>query len=218
MTNNVWTRYVVLVICAFCLGIYAGYSYFAVPLQAKVAQSKTALDHAETQIAIYKGRVEAAQQMLADEKAKPPQIVTEMKTKTEIAYVPKETIIYKDPVTGETVTKKEAVDVDLNVTPPLIGVKYNGKIFDLAGISGESSKFENGKLVGEISSMATLDVTALVERELERKKKHLSLGGYATNQGFVGSIGVVQGNVEYKLIGKVPKIKEFYGAGVEVKF
>lgn len=154
----------------------------------------------------------------------PPKVVTDATTETKIKYVPKETIVYKDPVTGKTVTEKETTDIDLGVKPPSISMKYNGKNYQMAGISGETSKFADGKLVGEVSTSATIDVTDIVNHELARslkeREKDVSIGGYLTNQGFVGSLGIIQdeGNREIKLIAKVPKVKEFYGLGVEVKF
>lgn len=208
-------RNLILAVCIFCCGIYVTYNRYVPVLEAEIEAYKV-------QIALYKGQAESAEQALEKEKAKPPKIVTQTKTQTEIAYVPKETIIYKDTMTGEIVEGKELVDADLTVNAPRIGVRYNGEVFDLAGISGENAKFENGKLVGESWTTATLDVTKLVDREvaykLSAEEKDFSVGGYLTNKGFVGSIGVVRGNREYKIIGKVPKVKEFYGAGVEVKF
>lgn len=165
----------------------------------------------------------ALQDKFNQEKNKSPTIATDTVTKTEIKYLPKEVVVYKD-ATGNEVTAKEQTDVDLAVSPPNVSMKYNGKDYQLAGIQGETTKFEDGKLVGCVSTNATIDVTDLVNREvnyrLAENEKNISVGGYLTNQGFVASAGVIRnhGNLEYKLIGKVPKIKEFYGAGVEIKF
>lgn len=211
------------------LMVAAGVALFAVltismknSYAEEIEEYKAEIEAYEVQVALYKGQAEAAEQALEKEKAKPPKIVTQTKTQTEIAYVPKETIIYKDAVTGEIVEGKELVDADLTVNAPRISMKYNGKVFDLAGISNESAKFENGKLVGESWTTATLDVTKLVDREvsyrLSEQEKDFSVGGYLTNRGFVGSLGLVCGSREYKILAKVPKLKEFYGAGVEVKF
>lgn len=165
----------------------------------------------------------ALQDKFNQEKNKSPTILTDTVTETKIQYVPKETIIYRDSA-GNEVTAKEQTDVDLAVSPPSISMKYNGNDYKLDGLKGETTKFEDGKLIGKVSTNATIDVTDLVNREvnyrLAENEKNFSLGGYLTNQGFVASAGVIKnnGNLEYKLIGKVPKIKEFYGAGVEVKF
>ena len=165
----------------------------------------------------------ALQDKFNQEKNKSPTILTDTVTETKIQYVPKETIIYRDSA-GNEVTAKEQTDVDLAVSPPSISMKYNGNDYKLDGIKGETTKFEDGKLVGCVSTNATIDVTDLINHEvnyrLAENKKNISIGGYLTNQGFVASAGVIRnhGNLEYKLIGKVPKIKEFYGAGVEVKF
>lgn len=215
-------RNLILAVCIFCCGIYAAYQRYIPPLKAEIETYKAQIAEQEIQIALYKSQTESAEQALEKEKAKPQKIVTETKTKTEIAYVPKETIIYKDSVTGETITGKEPIDADLMVHAPRIGVRYNGKVFDLAGISGENAKFEGGKIVGESWTTATLDVTKLVDREvmyrLSEQEKDFSVGGYLTNKGFVGSLGLVCGSREYKILAKVPKFREFYGAGMEVKF
>lgn len=167
-------------------------------------------------------QLQAVQAELEAEKNKPPQIKTETKTRTEIAYVPKETIVYRDAAANEEKSALEKTDVALNVSSPTVYLRYNGKEYDLPGLAGESAKFEKGKLVGEVTTAATLDVTALVDSETRRRmqeqEKNFTVGGYLTNRGFVGSIGIVRGNREFKLLGKVPKFEEFYGAGLEVKF
>lgn len=201
-------KYTLFALTIFSLGVFAGYKYFVPELQAKLKRTQEQLKF--------------MQHDLLAERNKPSQINTETKTKTEIAYVPKETIIFRDAQTGETITGLESTDVQLNVKPPAINMKYNGKNYEMPGISGETAKFEKGKLVGEVATKATIDVTDLVNKEVnyfrEKEQKNFTLGGYLTNEGFVGSIGVVRGNLEYKIIGKVPKIKEFYGAGMEFKF
>lgn len=202
------SKYALLVLAIFSLGVYGGYRYF-------VPELKTALAEAQLQLA-------ALHQTLDNDQKQPPKIATETKTKTEIIYLPKETIIYKDAVTGEMITGLETTDVQLNVKPPTINMKYNGKSYEMPGISGETEKFEKGKLVGEVSTAATIDVTDLVNKETARRmaeqEKNLSIGGYLTNEGLALSLGIVNKDLEYKIIGTVPDFKKFYGAGVEFKF
>lgn len=203
-----WLLCLLVIVIAFFAGFYGGYRYF-------VPDLKTALHEAQVQLA-------ALHQVLDAEQQKPPKILTQTETKTQIAYVPKETIIYRDAITGKPVEVAEETDVELGVKPPSIHMKYNGKSYEMPGISGEKAKFEKGKLVGEVSTAATLDVTELVNSEvkyrLAEEEKAVSIGGYLTNKGFVGSLGLVRGDREFKIIAKVPKFKEFYGAGMEFKF
>lgn len=194
------------------LGAFGSYLYFVPSLQNELKNAQMRIDH--------------LQKELKAEQQKPPQVQTETVTKTEIQYVPKtsETIIYRDLATGEEITKQETekTDIELSVNPPSVHMKYNRKEYELSGIAGENTKFEQGKLVGEVSTIATLDVTELVDREadrrLEEQKKRFSVGLYGTNQGLVGSVGAVNKNIEYRILGKISNIKEFYGAGLEVNF
>lgn len=192
----------------FGIGFFVSYRHFVPPLQSALQEAQSTLQTLQTE--------------LQAEKSKPPQIKTETKTRTEIAYVPKETIIYKDAATGAEKSALEQTDVAIDVAAPTVHLRYNGKDYSLPGVVGETEKFSQGKLVGEFSTLATLDVTGLVESETQRRlaerEKDFALGGYLTNRGFVGSIGLVRGDREYKFIGKVPKIKEFYGMGLEVRF
>lgn len=201
-------KYALFALTIFSLGIFAGYKYFVPDLQAELKRAQEQLKF--------------TQHDLLTEQNKPPQINTETKIKTEIAYVPKETIIYRDAQTGEIITGLENTDVQLAVKPPMIYMKYNGKNYEMPGITGETSKFEKGKLVSEVSTAATIDVTDLVNKETMRlvaaQEKDLSLGGYLTNEGLALSLGIVNKDLEYKIIGTVPDFKKFYGAGVEFKF
>lgn len=203
-----WLVCLFIIAGAFLFGFYAGYRYY-------VPELKAALDEAKLQNS-------ALHKMLDSEQQKPPRIITETRTKTEIAYVPKETVIYRDSISEKETSAKEKTDVQLDVRPPSVSMKYNGISYEMSGIAGETTKFEQGKLVGEVSTAATVDVTDLVNREvsyrLAEEEKNITVGGYLTNEGFVGSIGLIRGNQEYKVIGKVPKLREFYGAGVEFKF
>lgn len=175
-------------------------------------------------IGILSKEIDGFKTKAEQEKNRLPTIATEASTKTQIQYVPKETIVYKDLVTGKDVVAKEDTDVDLSVAPPSVSMKYNGNNYKLDGIVGENNKFEDGKLVGQVSTNATIDVTQIVNSEVNKRlkedEKNVSLGGYLTNKGFVASVGVIKnkGNLEYKIIGKVPEVNEFYGAGLEIKF
>lgn len=112
-----------------------------------------------------------AQHELEREKSKPPTILTETKTKTEVAYVPKEVVIYRDQASGQEIKTTEKTDVQLNVKPPSVWMRYNGQNFEIQGLPGEKTKFEHGKLIGEISTASTVDVTDLVNKEVALQRE-----------------------------------------------
>ena len=50
-------------------------------------------------------------------------------------------------------------------------MRYNGKDFQMQGLIGESAKFEAGKLTGEVSTAATIDVTELVNQQVALQRE-----------------------------------------------
>lgn len=166
--------------------------------------------------------INGSEKALQAEKDKPPKIQTETKTVTQVAYVPKETVVYRDAATGKETAGLEKTDVQLDVKPPSVYMRYNGKDFEMSGINGETSKFEKGKLTGEVSTATTIDVTDMVNKEVNRRmeqnRKHISLGGYVTNEGPALSLGLINKDLEIKAIATVPDYKKFFGAGIEKKF
>ena len=185
---------------AIIIGLYAAYSY----------------------VTHLHDRINNTEQALQAEKDKPPKIQTETKTVTQVAYVPKETVVYRDTETGKETVGLEKTDVQLEVKPPSVYMKYNGKDFEMAGINGETSKFEKGKLTGEVTTATTIDVTDMVNKEVARRmeenRKHVSLGGYVTNEGPALSLGLINKDLEFKAIATVPDYKKFFGVGMEKKF
>lgn len=77
-----------------------------------------------------------------------PVITTQEKvvTQTQVAYVPKETVVYKD-ANGNTVTAKEVTDVQADIAQPKVGVKVNGKDYKFDLLQGETQKFQDGKVL-----------------------------------------------------------------------
>ena len=77
-----------------------------------------------------------------------PVITTQEKvvTQTQVAYVPKETIVYKD-ANGNTITAKEATDVQADIAQSKVGVKVNGKDYKFDLLQGETQKFQDGKVL-----------------------------------------------------------------------
>ena len=84
---------------------------------------------------------------------KPIEIPVEVKGDTVIKYVEKEV--------------PAAPDVQVVASAPTITVDYNGQKTELAGITGETQKFEKGQLKVEQTTNATLDVTPIVKREVD---------------------------------------------------
>ncbi|MBP2637483.1 MAG: hypothetical protein H6Q72_3390 [Firmicutes bacterium] len=160
LTGNWWKKYIPYVLVfslGLGLGAWAMHSWYISDLRAALASVKEKLNNTE--------------QLLYTERQKPPVIKTETKTVTQMAYVPKETIIYRDS-TGQTTAVQEKTDVELTVPAPALYMKYNNQLFEMQGITGEKTKFEQGKLTGEINSAATIDVTDLVNKEVALQREN----------------------------------------------
>ena len=91
-----------------------------------------------------------------------PVTVTEIKevkvpvaseTKTEVQYVPKES--------------KDDADVQIHTQKPEVVVDYNGQQTKFATLDNETQKFDKGKLKVEQESKTVLDVTPIVQREVQ---------------------------------------------------
>jgi len=160
LTGSWWKKYIPYVLVFFLglgLGAWTMHSWYVSDLREALASVKEKLNSTE--------------QLLYTEKQKPPVVKTETKTVTQMAYVPKDTIIYRDS-NGQTVAAQEKTDVELNVPAPIVYMKYNNQNFEMQSIAGETSKFEKGKLTGEISSSATIDVTDLVNKEVALQREN----------------------------------------------
>lgn len=86
------------------------------------------------------------------EKPIPIEVPVEVKGDTIIRYVEKE--------------YPEDADVEITSPAPVIAVSYNGEKTELEGVAEETQKFDKGKLQVEQSTEAVLDVTPIVEREV----------------------------------------------------
>ena len=91
-----------------------------------------------------------------------PVTVTEIKevkvpvateTKTEVQYVPKEST--------------HDADVQITSHKPQVVVDYNGQQTKFATLDNEQQKFDKGKLKVEQESKTVLDVTPIVQREVQ---------------------------------------------------
>ena len=129
-------------------------------------------------------------------------VPVETQAKTEIQYVEKET--------------PQDADVQITKEPPQVVVDYNGEQTKFDTLDNETQKFDKGKLQVDQTSKVTLDVTPIVQKEVqtavdqntkeltktkddevakvkseEKKKRHKhELGAFITGAG-VGALGVL---------------------------
>ncbi len=85
------------------------------------------------------------------------QVEYQDKVKTEIAYVPKETVIYK-AADGSTKSELEKTDVDVKVNKPILNVKVNDKDFAVTKADDEQYLFDKNKLTLTQTSSANLNI------------------------------------------------------------
>lgn len=105
------------------------------------------------------------------------------KVKTEIAYVPKETVIYK-AADGSTKSKLENTDVDVKINKPVLNVKVNDKAFAVTKADDEQYIFDKNKLTMTQTSRADLNIRVPAVDET----KHWGIGVGASKDGAVGAI------------------------------
>lgn len=111
---------------------------------------------------------------------------TKTETQTQIQYVEKPVLVYKDPVTGETKEQVDPTDVRLTASPAKVNVSVNGQPYTFDLLQGETQKFEKGQV--------TLDQNSTIDFNLDVKPTiidNTSSGGidvYAGNKDF--GIGV----------------------------
>lgn len=84
----------------------------------------------------------------------PIEVPVQVKGDTEIVYVEKES--------------PDDSDVQITNTKPSISVDFNGQKTEFQTLDNETQKFEKGKLKVEQSSSVNLDVTPIVDREVNR--------------------------------------------------
>jgi hypothetical protein len=178
-------KIIVIITVTFCAGLYTGASYFPRYVE-KIIE-------------------------------KPAEIKETVRHETEtvIRYVPKEIIVYKDPVTKEAATRKENTDVEASIGQPSVNVKVNGQPYSFNLLQGEKQKFEDGKLVLNQSSNVGIELS--VKPQVIDQTKHWSVGvGYGGN-GVSGKVDFPLGKSE-KFGGWVYGDKKAGVVGVSVRF
>ena len=180
----------------FFLGAFVGVHYFAPSLtQHHYAEKIT-----ENQPIIMQGE-------------------TKTVTDTQIAYVPKETVIVKyiDAATGKEVTstRLENTDLQANIGKTEFNVKLNGKDVQFKKANDEKYLFDKNKISLQQENKITFD--AKIEPYTIDKTKRWGVGVGYSNNGTAYTVDFPIGNSNY-LNGWVYKDDESKTVGVKIKF
>ena len=182
-----------------------------------IAWKEAQIDALQRELALAKEQIAVYESTRMREGEKPVEVKADAKTSVDVAYVPKEYVTAPD---GSRV--REQTDAELSVTPPTVAVKYNGKEYDLPGITGETTKFEHGKIQSEVSTHATLDLTPLIDTAAEQKAraqmKHFSFGAFATSEGAALGLGYENRNYGIDVLMNPVEPSKFWGVGFRRRF
>nr|DAV40995.1 MAG TPA: hypothetical protein [Caudoviricetes sp.] len=195
--------------------LLAGIAGFWLCWHFYVTPMEKALEDAKMEAAWYKS-------CLSKEQEKAVTVPTEAKTEVSAAYVPKE-YVEKEQIAAAAAGDRriykelEKTDAELTVQPPTVTMKYNGKEYEMPGITGEKTKFEKGKLKSEVSTKATIDLTAVIEEAAKNKakeqEKHFSLGIYGTTEGPVLGFGYLNKANGFDALLNPVQPSKFWGLG-----
>ena len=170
-------------------------------------------DALRRELALAKAQI-AAYESAGD---KPIEVKAEATSSATTAYVSKAYVTADD---GSRTY--ERTDAEISVAPPTVAVKYNGKEYDLPGITGETTKFERGKIQSAVTTHATLDLTPLIDTAAKQKaraaSKHFSVGMYGTSAGAALGIGYENRDYGIDLLVHPIEPSKFWGVGVRRRF
>ena len=145
---------------------------------------------------------------------------TKTETKTEIVYVPKETIKYYtiDKNTGETIENMytEKTDIEANIGKPSVNVKLNDKDIEINKADDEKYVFEKNKL--KLTQSSNVDFNIHVDPIEIDKTKHWGIGGGYNSKNGATVIAEFPINKKGNIDGWVTKDSETVAAGIIVKF
>lgn len=145
---------------------------------------------------------------------------TKTETKTEIIYVPKETIKYYtiDKNTGETIENMytEKTDIEANIGKPSVNVKLNDKDIEINKADDEKYVFEKNKL--KLTQSSKVDFNIHVDPIEIDKTKHWGIGGGYNSKNGATVIAEFPINKKGNIDGWVTKDSETVAAGIIVKF
>lgn len=182
-----------------------------------IAWKEAQIDTLQRELALAKEQIAIYENARVHDGEKPIEVKADAKSSADVAYVPKEYVTAPD---GSRV--REQTDAELSVTPPTVAVKYNGKEYDLPGITGETTKFEHGKIQSEVSTHATLDLTPLIDTAAEQKAraqmKHFSFGAFATSEGAALGLGYENRNYGIDVLMNPVEPSQFWGVGFRRRF
>ena len=132
------------------------------------------------------------------------------KVKTEIAYVPKETVIYTD-ADGSNKSEPEKTDIDVKLNKPVLNVKVNDKAFAVAKAENEQYLFDKNKLTLTQTSSTDLNIKIPVVD----KTRRWGIGAGISKDGAVGIINFpLKGNAGGWVAGRADNVM----GGVMVRF
>ena len=132
------------------------------------------------------------------------------KVKTEIAYVPKETVIYKS-ADGSTKSEPEKTDIDVKLNKPVLNVKVNDKDFVIAKAENEQYLFDKNKL----TLMQTSSTDLNIKIPVVDKTRRWGIGAGVSKDGAVGVISFpMKGSVGGWVAGRADNVM----GGVMVRF
>lgn len=157
-------RTAVVHLCILCVGVFLGF-YVGTQYYPRI-DTKTEVHTVEIEKPIYiEGKITG-------------------ETETQIAYVPKETIIerYIDAKTGKEVAKEslEKTDLDATVGKTEFNVKLNGKDVEFQKSDDEKYVFDKNKVALNQTSTITFDAT--VAPQVVDNTKRWGVGvGYGAN-------------------------------------
>lgn len=144
---------------------------------------------------------------------------TKTETKTEIVYVPKETIKYItiDSTTGEEIETEytEKTDIEVSTGKPSVNVKLNNKEVEIQKDDDEDYVFEKNKL--QLTQSSQVDFNIKVDPIEVDNTKYWGIGaGYGSN----GLSAIVEFPIDKKnnVDGWIMKDRDTTAAGVIIKF
>ena len=147
------------------------------------------------------GRMHGLEKDLVAAKNKPAQVVQaagRVETRTEIAYVPKETIRYMDPKTGREISAKELESLEITARPTDFYFKINGNAAKFTKEDSERWVFDKNKGFLEQKTAAFVEIRVPVRDDTRRTAlipsvlwdgKEAAAGGQVVRQIGSGRIG-----------------------------
>ena len=150
---------------------------------------------------------------LTQEQAKPPVVkeVVRTQTQTEVAYVPKETVVYRDSKTGRELTEAEIESLNVSIKQPDFHFSVNGNPAKFSKTADERWIFDKNK--GQLTQTSTASID--VKIPTVDKTKRFGMGIYSNTESagvFVTSGSVMlMGGAKYG--GGISA-----GAGIQAKF